>query len=261
MLAALVLGFRHGFDPDHVAALTDIAGSQMTRLRALLYSTLYIVGHALTVLLLGVAIDSAGIRIPNAQRVIGATLIAMGLYVLWQTARGQNPRSRAHLLHAVLHGLLQATRRRLRRRIDVEHEHEHEHRDSTDVPQRSHGHTHAEPPMRLHLEGSNDIRIRHRHVHRHVRLSIPYGTVAAMSVGMVHGLGAETPTQVLALSSGLWALPPFIFGLLLGNTVVAAISIGLLTQRRLRIVNILVAIFSIVVGVPYLIGLSSPLAW
>jgi high-affinity nickel permease len=40
MIGVWLLGFRHGFDPDHVAAITDISGSQPTRRRALGYSTL-----------------------------------------------------------------------------------------------------------------------------------------------------------------------------------------------------------------------------
>ena len=48
MLGIFTLGFRHGFDVDHVAAITDISGSQLVRLRAFMLSTLYALGHTLS---------------------------------------------------------------------------------------------------------------------------------------------------------------------------------------------------------------------
>ena len=53
--AALVYGFRHGFDWDHIAALTDLTGSQTTPRRSMWLATLYALGHAAMVLALGVA--------------------------------------------------------------------------------------------------------------------------------------------------------------------------------------------------------------
>ena len=38
---AVALGFRHGFDWDHLAALSDIAASQQSRRRSLALATLY----------------------------------------------------------------------------------------------------------------------------------------------------------------------------------------------------------------------------
>ena len=60
MLGIFTLGFRHGFDLDHVAAITDISGSQVFRLRAFVLSTLYALGHALTVVALGLGIGGRG---------------------------------------------------------------------------------------------------------------------------------------------------------------------------------------------------------
>ena len=38
---AFALGFRHGFDWDHLAALSDIAASQQSRRRSMTLATLY----------------------------------------------------------------------------------------------------------------------------------------------------------------------------------------------------------------------------
>ena len=59
--AALVFGFRHGFDWDHIAALTDLTGSQATSRRSMWLATLYALGHAAMVNLIGTAPDPAAL--------------------------------------------------------------------------------------------------------------------------------------------------------------------------------------------------------
>jgi hypothetical protein len=81
-----------------------------------------------------------------------------------------------------------------------------------------------------------------------------------MTIGFVHGLGAETPTQVLAVAGGPGALMPFIAGLAIGNTLVASLAVSTLSPQRARLLNGAAAVFSLVVGVPYLLG-TSVIAW
>jgi hypothetical protein len=57
------------------------------------------------------------------------------------------------------------------------------------------------------------------------------------------------------------SLAPFLGGLFVANTVVAAVAVIGLTERRLRVLNGFVGMFSLYVGVPYLLGLSPPLVW
>lgn len=248
VLGIFTLGFRHGFDPDHVAALTDIAGSEPFRARAFMLSTMYAVGHATMVLTLGLALAIVGFELPDTGRLVGATLVLMGGYVLWQVARGRPATSRAGLLHRGLRAL----RRRLRPAVAVEHEHPHYHTGA-------HGHTHADAGA-AHAAAAS-VAVTHSHRHRHEGLSGPYGPLAVVGVGLVHGLGVETPTQVLALASGVGALPPFLIGLFLGNTVVAAAATGTLTVRRLRVLNLFVALFSLMIGIAYLWGTEPFLSW
>ncbi len=61
---ALLLGLRHSFDMDHVAAITDICAAETDRRRGLLYSFGYSAGHALIVLILGVAAMALGLVLP-----------------------------------------------------------------------------------------------------------------------------------------------------------------------------------------------------
>src|SRR5438067_3028910 len=89
---AFGFGFRHGIDWDHIAALTDITGSQDTPRRSLHLATLYALGHALVVFVLGSAAIVLAEQLPSGvdavmERVVGATLILLGVYVFGSLVR------------------------------------------------------------------------------------------------------------------------------------------------------------------------------
>ena len=247
MLGIFTLGFRHGFDLDHVAAITDISGSQVFRLRAFVLSTLYALGHALTVVALGLGIAWAGWDVPDAGRLVGLTLVALGGYVLWCVATDRRPTSRAGLVTRAM----DRVRARLQPTTFVEHEHEHGHDGH-------HRHAHGELVERPEPSEPVGVVVRHGHRHRHEEIRAPYGVAGAVGIGLVHGIGAETPTQVLALAAGTVSLAPFLLGLFLANTVVAVVAVIGLTERRLRWLNALVGAFSIYVGA-FLLATSPPL--
>ena len=142
-------------------------------------------------------------------------------------------------------------RARLRPTTFVEHEHEHGHDGH-------HRHAHVEPVERPEPSEPVGVVVRHRHRHRHEEIRAPYGVAGAVGIGLVHGIGAETPTQVLALAAGTVSLAPFLLGLFLANTVVAVVAVIGLTERRLRWLNALVGAFSIYVA-PFLLATSPPL--
>src|SRR5213592_1767746 len=62
LITAFLFGFRHGIDWDHIAAITDITGSQDDRSQALVFGTLYALGHALVVFVIGVGAIVLGQR-------------------------------------------------------------------------------------------------------------------------------------------------------------------------------------------------------
>ena len=79
LISAFLFGFRHGIDWDHIAAITDITGSQEDRRSALLFGTLYALGHALVVFVIGCLAIVLGERLPGGvdnvmERVVGVTL-------------------------------------------------------------------------------------------------------------------------------------------------------------------------------------------
>jgi cytochrome c biogenesis protein CcdA len=102
-LSAGVLGFRHGFDYDHIAAISDITSMEPSRRTAMRMGFVYILGHAVTLGALGAAVILFQHALPAridrwAERAVGATLILLGLYVLGSLLRGKDntlPPSRA----------------------------------------------------------------------------------------------------------------------------------------------------------------------
>ncbi len=108
LLSAAVLGFRHGLDYDHIAAITDISSVQAKARDAMKYGLLYVMGHATTVAVLGTAAVVFRIALPPAsdrwaERLVGITLLVLGLYVLGTFLRPSThsharPRTRITLL-------------------------------------------------------------------------------------------------------------------------------------------------------------------
>jgi hypothetical protein len=119
----------------------------------------------------------------------------------------------------------------------------------------------------------------HRHRRRHMA-GLPddpfedYAPLTAFGIGMIHGVGAETPTQVLIFltaagvgnnkGAGLLLLACFIIGLLAANSVVGLAGtaglVGVRGDRRVYVaVSLLTALFSGAIGIVFVAGSSSSL--
>jgi hypothetical protein len=208
LLSAAVLGFRHGLDYDHIAAITDISSVQARVSDAMKFGLLYVLGHATTIAVLGSAAIGFRLSLPAAsdrwaERLVGITLLVLGFYVLgtfFRPSTGHHharPRTRITLL---VNGVLWLYWRMTR----------------------IFGGTRVRPPQ-VFQDG--------------------YGTTSSFVVGVIHGLGAETPTQLLLFlvaanlggtGAGLLGLLMFILGLLIMNTLMCGLAAGLFSLDRLR---------------------------
>ena len=232
ILSAFFFGFRHGIDWDHIAAITDIAGSQEDRRSGMLYGTLYALGHALVVFLVGTAAILLGERLPTGvdsamERVVGLTLIVLGVFVFVSLIRhGRDFRMRSRWM-LIFSGVRNGWHRFMRKVPRDAHDHAtesvHVHTEGVamavaeDLPVSSwhHGH-HGRPGHHHHKHPEPDDAF------------MQYGRRSAFVVGMVHGIGAETPTQIVIFLTAAGA-----GGALAGEAVLLAFIVGLLSSNAL----------------------------
>lgn len=230
---AFLLGLRHGVDWDHIAAITDIVGSEDDRKKSFILSFFYIIGHASVVILFGLLAVLVGVRLPDwidtiMEPFVGITLILLGVYLLVTLIRnGKNFRLKSRwivllkLVHKIVH-LVKET---------VGHHHKHK---EIDYPEKYRHHT-------------------------------------AFTIGVIHGIGAETPTQVLLFVTaagvggslaGSIVVLAFVSGLVISNTFISLFSLtGYAKAKKNSNVYLLLGaaagIFSLIVGLLFLLGSGS----
>ena len=295
LVTGLFLGIRHGIDWDHIAAISDITsttaaagvaeaaheGQHLTapghrhdhggelelrahdsgpgaatlapdmaarpglgrtrfmsdQSNAIRLGTLYALGHGFVVVVLGLAALAFGALLPDwldplMGRIVGLTLLALGLWVMYSVYRyargGETFRLRSRWM-LVFDGIRYGWRR---------------------FQARLHGHEHVEP-----LEMSS------------------YGVRTAFGVGMIHGIGAETGSQVLLIAAvggassaglGVPMLAAFVVGLLLSNLAIVVVSsVGFVSSQARERVYVafggVAGVFSLVVGALFLLGLNGGL--
>jgi high-affinity nickel-transport protein len=262
LVAAFWLGFRHGIDWDHIAAITDITSSQDDRRRAIFFGTLYAVGHAAVVFALGIVAILFGRFIPQAiegvmGKIVGVTLLVLGVYVFVSLIRhGRDFRLRSRWM-LVFAGARKAGRW-VKEKVETTVGNGGDAERSRDALLRHHGH-HGRRGHHHHDELERD-----EHGVQN------YGRGTAFGVGMIHGVGAETPTQVLIFISaananetvGILVLIAFLVGLLLSNSIITIGSaFGFLQAERnfalYATVAVLAGTFSLVLGLIFVLGKES----
>ena len=112
---------------------------------------------------------------------------------------------------------------------------------------------------------------RDRREHSHAPDDAAYGWRTALTIGVVHGIGAETPTQVLLFVSAAGAggsaialglVAAFVAGLFLSNTAISfAAAFGYVSATKRRSLYLgagaVTGVFSLIVGSLFLAGRSS----
>jgi hypothetical protein len=292
LVTGLALGLRHGIDWDHIAAITDITSTTAAagvaeaaheeqhqtvsgyhhghggapelyahdagpgaatlapatrtsglspvrfggeQVEAVKLGTLYALGHGAVVIALGIAALAFGAILPDWLDPIMGRIVGLTLVFLgvW-------------VLYSVYRYARGGESFRLRSRWMLVF-------DSMRyawrrLGARLHGHEHVEP-----LEMSS------------------YGPKTAFGVGMIHGIGAETGTQVLLIAAvggaaaaglGVPMLFAFVLGLLISNlAIVVLTSVGFVaSQTRERIyvaVGLIAGLFSLILGTIYVLSLDA----
>lgn len=306
LLTAFSLGVRHGFDWDHIAAIADLSGTAENRRRGFALSMLYAVGHGVVVFALGTLAIAFGMAIPEGfdvwmGRVVGITLIALGAWILFELARkGRDFRLRSRwmlMIDGTFAGMRKVRNAATGRTIEVEHVHDHDHDSDaaavTHAERHAHDHSHQEASVDATVAASIDDEVlaaptgwratrqrlthghSHSHPHRH-ELALPenadarYGNGTAAGIGMLHGVGIESPTQIaifvastaaVGVGFGLLLLAIWVAGLLVANAIIAGLAgAGLLQAERSFPIYaglaIVVSLMSIALGVLYLLGLD-----
>ena len=275
VVAALALGLRHGIDWDHIAAITDITASQNSPRAGVRLGTLYVLGHAAVVFVLGVAAILIGDRLPPSAdktmgKVVGVTLIGLGVYViysLFRYGRGFRMQSRWMLALRGVRATYRWGKAQLRSGPATSVDHNHAHLAASDYHHEDEVEDLAEPSTRL--RGPTHI-----HPHRHPDPTDPlasYGTRTALGIGALHGIGAETPTQVLIFlaaagaggpATGIIVLTVFLVGLVISNSLITVGSaFGFLAaSRRFTVyasVGAVTGVMSLGIGTLLLLGQES----
>lgn len=281
LLTMFGFGFRHGIDWDHIAAITDITSSQENKRDSVLFGELYALGHGTVVLAIGALSIFLGTKLPSSiddlmARIVGATLILLGVYVLVSLIRhGRDFRMRSRWM-LIFTGVRKGSRW-VKKKVtadgrtipadasDVADFELADGQDPTDPALWHHGH-HGRPGHHHHKMPEKDDDF------------VQYGRWTAFTVGMLHGIGGETPTQALLFAGlavgaasgrttqleSVTALFVFLVGLFCSNTVlVLGSAYGFLSAVKnfkiYVVVALLTAGFSFVMGVIFLSGGSSML--
>lgn len=90
-----LLGVRHAFEPDHLAAVSTLATRPSTRLwSAVRLGLVWGIGHTVTIGVVALLIIALGLRLPDrfwpaAELLVAALLVLLGVMVIWRYGRGR----------------------------------------------------------------------------------------------------------------------------------------------------------------------------
>jgi high-affinity nickel-transport protein len=260
VVSSLLLGLRHGVDWDHIAAITDIAATQETPRRGFVLGLVYAFGHGVVVFVIGVIVIIAGRSLPDSVdalfgRIVGWTLILLGIYLLYGLSVHRDGFRMQSRWMLVISGVRRVVGW-FRGGREIEHEHEHAafdiHHDEDDD----------------HVNQAGTPVHSHRHSHGPDAAFGDYGNSVSFGVGMLHGIGAETPTQVVTFlaasqaggtGAGVTVLAVFLVGLFISNGIISWLfSYGFQATGRRQGVQMalggVTAVASLVVGVLFAFG-------
>jgi len=267
VVTAFLLGVRHGLDWDHVAAIIDLAGAENVattgnperlksghstvseglklNLRTTALGGFYALGHSASVIAMAILAACFVGAMPSwldawAAKLVGITLLGFGVWILLSLIGSIKDKKEYRYAGRVM--LIEAIGRKFHTAWSG---------FQASLPDGAALHVHAEGTMSMVVAGDN------AGVRRHT----------AFGLGVLHGIGAETGTQIAALTAashaalpnGIYILGGFIGGLIVANCILAsAIATGFISVASIKILNtalgVLSGVFSIYVGCCLFLG-------
>ena len=230
--SGLLLGLRHGADWDHIAAISDVSSTQSEVPRTLFLGTMYALGHSAIIVILGALAVFLGAGLTEGVDQVMEQVVGVTLIGLGLWVFYSLARHRQHF--------------HLRSRWML--------------------------LFGAALTGYDWLRARVAKAPANKKRPLiqGYGAPGACGLGVVHGIGAETPTQVMffalaaggGITMGFLLIGAFVLGLLASNLVISALCIfGFLKSRdnarAYRAVGAVTGVFSLGVGVLFLTGQGS----
>jgi high-affinity nickel permease len=227
---ALILGLRHGVDWDHIAAITDLVGAEEKKKEGFIIAAFYVIGHELVIILLGFSAVLLKYSLPAWVDGYMEKLVGVTLIILSIV-----------LLNILLKKnkeVIMISKWRLA----------------------YNGITHVISWLLWKLfKQKTDFK---------AKLNIKTSKRGAIIIGFIHGIGAETPSQILLFAAamgtgttldGVTTVLSFAFGLLVSHLIIVLISVfgyAKLISRPivLRSIGVATSIYSIVLGTIYIFG-------
>ena len=234
--AAFGLGLRHGVDWDHISAIMDITSSQKTLRGGVVFGWLYAGGHGTVVGSLGLAAVLIGLQLPPGVDSVMAAVVGLTLIVLG-----------VYVIHMLL------------RHPDAQFQMKSRWVFLASGILRAYELAVTRLTGRMREGKSVDLRVA--------------GPLSAYIIGIIHGIGGETPTQILLfiIAGGVSGAVPgaivvlsFVLGVFITNTVMSILaSLGYArtstNPRLFRGVAAAAAAFSLILGVIFVVGASGVL--
>jgi len=191
ILAGLITGIKHGLDWDHIAAISDITSTQKAG-AGIRMSFLYGVGHASVVASIALGFLFMGFALPKGVDALMGTIVGITLIILG-----------GYVFYTL-----------------------HKGKEFRPTPRWA-----LAANLALNTYGWVKAKLKNAPRKEYQVLKDGYGKRAPYLIGMIHGIGAETPTQMLlfalAISAGVSGTKE------LGAAIIIVYSIGLVTTNTL----------------------------
>jgi sulfite exporter TauE/SafE len=100
-VTAVVAGFAHALEPDHMAAVTTFVSRRPGPMQALRFGVRWGAGHSAAILVVGCILVALDVRVPELlarglEFGVGAMLLGLGLWLLWNVLHERAHRLAGH---------------------------------------------------------------------------------------------------------------------------------------------------------------------